>query len=52
MDGSDVGQYNRVRIRRAKRLVADFFSNLDALAKEAPNEAELVRVDTIFQDGK
>lgn len=48
MDGADVGHYNRTRIRRAKRLVADFFSDLDALAKEAPNEAELVRMDTIF----
>ncbi|CAM9191404.1 unnamed protein product, partial [Ectocarpus sp. 13 AM-2016] len=41
MDGADVGQYNRTRIRRAKRLVADFFSNLDALARKAPNEAEV-----------
>lgn len=43
MDDVDTGQYERVRVRRAKRLVADYFSHLESLAKQGPSQDELVR---------
>lgn len=49
MDDLDTAQYERVRARRAKLLVADFFSQLESLAKQGPSQEELVRsADTIF----
>lgn len=42
-DDENIGQYERTRIRRAKRLVAEYLSHLESLAKKPPDEAELVR---------
>lgn len=42
MDDADIRQYERARTRRAKRLVTDYLSHLDSLAKKGPDEAELV----------
>lgn len=44
MDDADTGQYERTKIRRAKRLVAEYLSHLDSLAKKGPDDAELVRL--------
>lgn len=43
MDAVDKGQYERIRIKRAKRLAVGFLSHLDAVATQGPDEAELVR---------
>lgn len=49
MDDLEIGQYERLRVRHAKRLVANFFSHLESLAKQGPSEEEQVRsADTIF----
>eukprot|EP00752_Nemacystus_decipiens_P007665 g6853.t1 len=37
------GQYQRTRIRHAKRLVAEYLNHLESLAEKAPDEAELLR---------
>ena len=43
LNEESTGQYERTRIRRAKRLVAEYLSHLESLAKKAPDEAELVK---------
>lgn len=38
----DDGCYQRVRLRRAKRLATEVFAQIEAEAREGPTETELV----------